>query len=271
MRIAMLSNLFTPVVSGSSTQSQSLARELVRRGHHVFVCTAHVEPVSPREQVIDGVRVYRLPCFRMPKLPLTLNCPWLSYTFLPGNLRRMEAIFRRHRPDVIHLHNHLFDMSLSAAWLRKQCRLPLVCTIHTMVRHARAAYNLVLTPGDRLLLRWLIGDRTDLMICPDGNMDAYVRQAFPRTRRTIVPYGINLPGQGDPATMRRIVETHGLDNKRVILSLGHIHDVRPRLDEIAAMPEILKAFPDARLLIVGKETISAPRALAGDGSASPTP
>src|SRR5207245_910994 len=37
----------------------------------------------------------------------------------------------------------------------------------------------------------------------------------------------------------------------VILSLGHVHNLRDRCDLIAAMPEIIREVPDVHLLIVG--------------------
>ena len=44
LNVCMFSNLFSPVVSGSSVQSGLLSRELIRRGHRVSVVTAHVHP-----------------------------------------------------------------------------------------------------------------------------------------------------------------------------------------------------------------------------------
>ena len=37
----------------------------------------------------------------------------------------------------------------------------------------------------------------------------------------------------------------------IILSLGHLHEIRNRKELIEAMPEVLKRFPTAKLLIVG--------------------
>ena len=53
--VLMLSNLYPPIVSGSSTQTSSLARELSKRGHKVIVITARVENASPKYEEKDGV------------------------------------------------------------------------------------------------------------------------------------------------------------------------------------------------------------------------
>jgi len=258
----MFSNLYPPVVSGSATHSSSLVGELKQRGHRPFVITARVNADSPPYEEIDSIPVYRLPCLRMPKLPIALNFPWISYTFTPGNLRRIEAILRRRRPDVLHQHNHMFDTALSSTWARRQLKIPLALSIHTMIRHANPLYNILLYPGDRIALRCLVAQRSDLLILPDCNMQQYVAQAFPTSPTVLVPYGINLLPDADPAEVRRLREKHNLNGKRVILSLGHVHEVRNRRDLISALPEVRKAFPDVVVLIVGKEASETPRTLA---------
>ena len=130
MKICMLSNLFTPVVSGSSTQSESLSRELRRRGHRPFVITARVDKKTQAYDEIEGVPIYRLPAIRLPRLPISMNFPWLSYTFTPGNMRRIEKIFIKHKPDIIHLHNHMFDLSFTGILMQQRFSIPLYYNSH---------------------------------------------------------------------------------------------------------------------------------------------
>ena len=264
LSVCMFTNLFRPVVSGSSTQSATLSRELVRRGQKPFVITARVDPDTPEYEEVDGVPIYRLPCIRLPKMPISLNFPWFSITFTPGNQRRIAEILHRHKPDVIHLHNHMLDMAFSAVRMSRQFHLPLLVTIHTMIHHTTPIYNAVLYPADRILLRCLVTDKADVLLCPDINIEGDVHEAFRTTSTEIVPYGISFAGEPTQDQIERIEATHNLASKRVILSLGHVHDVRCRRDEVRAMPEILKAFPDAVLVIVGAETTDIPRKLAGE-------
>jgi len=251
LKVCMLSNLYPPVASGSSIQSSSLARELARRGTRVVVVTARVDTGTAYHERVDNVDVYRLPALRLPRLPIAMNFPWLSFTFTPANARRLEAIYGQHAPDVLHLHNHMFDLGLSAARARRRLGLPLVVTIHTVIRHSFWLYNLALIPADRLLLRRAVIDQSEAVICPDANIVEYARQAWDRTDTWLVPYGITAPerpGDGQIADLRT---RHGLHGKRVILSLGHLHSIRNRTDLIAALPHVLRSQPDVRLLIVG--------------------
>jgi len=249
--VCMLSNLYPPVVSGSSTQLVSLSRELAQRSCQTVVITAKVAEDSEEYEEVDGVCVYRLPAIRLPKMPISLNFPWLSYTLTPRNLRRIESIINRHNPDVLHLHNHMFDLALCAVLMRKRNKRPLVITIHTVIKHARNFYNLLLYPADRMFLKHLVINQADALVCPDLNIKGYVRDAFGKFDVALVPYGISLPETSVKEWVKLLRTKYHLNGKRVILSLGHVHEIRNRKDLIEALPSILEVFPNTVLLIVG--------------------
>jgi glycosyltransferase involved in cell wall biosynthesis len=256
--ILMLSNLYPPVVSGSSTQTSSLAREFSKRGHKMVIITAQVDDMSPNFEETDGVIIYRLPALRLPRLSVAFNFPWLNYTFTPSNLKRIQKIIEECKPDVIHLHNHMFDLGLSAAFFSKTNKIPLVLTLHTVIRHSSKFYNLFLLPIDRYLLKSFVVDNADQVICPDFNISLYAREVFKRKDSVIVPYGIDLHMMPDPEVIRDISARHNLGDKKVILSLGHIHEIRNRKDIIMAMPDILKVFPNTVLVLVGALSTDSP-------------
>jgi 1,2-diacylglycerol 3-alpha-glucosyltransferase len=260
--ILMLSNLYPPVVSGSSTQTAALSRELVKRGHKVIVITARVNPLSYEYEQDHGVLIYRLPALRLPKLTISFNFPWLSYTFTRANIQRITNIVKQHSPDVIHLHNHMFDLGLSASLLRKNTNIPLVITLHTVVRHSSNFYNFFLLPVDRLVLKSVIVDKADQVLCPDFNIKQYAKEVFKREDPVIVPYGIDTDACIDKEEIRKLCEKYNLDGKHVILSLGHVHEIRNRKDLILALPKILKTFPNAVLLLIGAISTSTPGEIA---------
>jgi glycosyltransferase involved in cell wall biosynthesis len=247
----MLTNLYPPIVSGSSTQSAALARDLARRGCRVAVITANVGGARFKHDREDGVDVYRLPARLLPRLPIALNFPWLSYTFTPANLRRIDQIVTQHAPHVLHLHNHMFDLALSAVVVRLRHRIPLVTTIHTVLRHARPLYNLVLSPLDRFVLKHTVIRSSDAVICPDWNIEQYVTGTFQRSNAFLVPYGIDAPTIPAAEDVESLRKQFALAGKRVILSLGHVHELRNRRELIEALPAVLKVFPNAVVVMVG--------------------
>jgi glycosyltransferase involved in cell wall biosynthesis len=260
----MFSNLFPPVVSGSATQSSFLSHQLAARGHHVSVITARVSPDAPAKEIREGVEIHRLPALRLPALPIALNFPWLSYTFTPANLARIRRILAEHPPDVLHLHNHMFDLAFSTAIMSRWRRVPFAVTIHTMIQHARPGFNALLRPVDRLVLGKLVVRRAGAVLCPDVNIQEYVFQAFGRRDAAIVPYGISLPATAPAARIEELRSQHGLADHRVILSLGHVHEIRNRKELVAAMPRVLGVVPNALLLIVGAVATETPARLARD-------
>jgi glycosyltransferase involved in cell wall biosynthesis len=256
--ILMLSNLYPPVVSGSSTQTCSLARELSARGHKVVVITAHVDHNSPAYEETDGVVTYRLPAFKLPRLSVAFNFPWLNYTFTLSNLKQIQKIIEDYKPEVIHLHNHMFDLGLSAAILSKKNKIPLIVTLHTVIRHSSSLYNLFLLPVDRYILKSFVVDKAAQVLCPDFNIARYAQETFKRKDPIIVPYGIDMHLQPDTKVMEKISSKHNLDGKNMILSLGHIHEIRNRKDLILALPHILKVFPNTILMMVGALSTDSP-------------
>jgi 1,2-diacylglycerol 3-alpha-glucosyltransferase len=247
----MFSNLYPPVVSGSSTQSGLLAREFARRGKQVSVITAKIDHESRDYEEVDGVHIYRLPCIRLPKMEIALNFPWLNYTFTPQNMRRITEIIKKRKPDILHLHNHMFDLAFSAILVRKKFHIPLVITIHTVIKHSQRLYNLILSPLDRILLKRTVINNADHIISPDDNIRKYVEDVFGVKNTTIVPYGIEIPKEPRKSRVSKLRQKFNLNNRRVILSVGHVHKIRDRKDLIEAMPMVLERMPSAVLLIVG--------------------
>ena len=250
-RIAMLTNLFHPVATGSTTQTQGLAKALSELGHQIVIITPHLDTKSPRHEIIDGFEVYRIPTLRLPRMSIALNFPWLNWTFWPANLRRIESILKSHDIDILHIHNHMFDMAFSGVVMKSRLNIPTVLTIHTVIKHSISAFNFFLYPADRFFLRHTVVRRVNAVICPDENIKDYLREAFSRNDGSIIPYGISLPAHPGSKVEQEIVTRFSLKGRRIILSLGHVHALRNRLDLIRAMDEIKTKFPEVLLLIVG--------------------
>ena len=53
---------FLPHVGGVENYTYHMAKELVKKGHEVTICTSNVEKVQVYEN-LQGINVYRLPCY----------------------------------------------------------------------------------------------------------------------------------------------------------------------------------------------------------------
>ena len=249
--ICMLSNLYYPVVSGSSTFIQALSRELVCRGHQVVVITARIAG-SPATETIDGYTVYRLPAIRLPRMPIAFNFRYLTITYLPSNLKRVRSICEKHRFDVMNVHNHIFDMGLVAVHMKRRLNIPLVLTLHTAVYHTNPAYDRILKFLDLTLARPLIVKQADRVISPGVLGQEYLNERHGVTDSPLIPYGVDLPRAVNDAEVEALRTRYRLGKGPVILSLGHVHANRNRKSLVLAFFQILKVFPNAKLLIVGE-------------------
>ena len=63
MKILVLIHEFPPVGGGGGRAAQDICRGLTERGHEVTVLTAHLKGL-PKKELVDGIRVLRLPSLR---------------------------------------------------------------------------------------------------------------------------------------------------------------------------------------------------------------
>jgi glycosyltransferase involved in cell wall biosynthesis len=105
MKVCMLIEWLPPLFSGAARQALQLAPHLKAHGVDVFFVGSLVDPQSPREDTLNGFRVYRVPFSTgiKPKRLIGLV-----------ELCRLLAS-RRHDFDVLHLHG-AYHVTLGAAW-----------------------------------------------------------------------------------------------------------------------------------------------------------
>jgi glycosyltransferase involved in cell wall biosynthesis len=89
------------------------------------------------------------------------------------------------------------------------------------------------------------------------NVVDYSLREFGKLSTALIPYGIQLSSSTD-GVQTELRQRFGLEGKRLILSVGHLHSMRNRKDLILSMPTILRDFPKAVLLIVGSVSTQLP-------------
>jgi glycosyltransferase involved in cell wall biosynthesis len=250
MRVALVNNFFSPRTSGSAHITADLARELAARGHSVLVVTSAYAD-EPEDERRDGYRVVRLPSWSLPKLKLAMNYD-VTFTMSPRNYRRLARLLDDFAPDVVHQHGQFFDLTwMTAIWARRH-GVATVLTVHTPLIHTTPAYRLILWLADMLLPRFFIAVGRPHVVTCDWFMDAYVRRRYrlPDDRYISIPIGIHadrLRG-GDGTDVRHELE---LDDRPIVLSIGHVIPLRDRLALVDAMPHLIEKRPDTAVVVVG--------------------
>ena len=117
MKILTVLTYYRPHTSGLTIYAERLAKAFVKRGHEVTVMTTQYDPDLPREEMMDGVRVIRVPvAFRISK-------GVIAPTF---GLVATKLVFEH---DVVQLHLPQFDAP-GVAFRARLFGKPSVLTYH---------------------------------------------------------------------------------------------------------------------------------------------
>ncbi len=125
MKILVLIHEFPPVGGGGGHVALDIARGLQKRGHEIVLLTAHLRGL-PKEEIVDGMRVLRMPSFRREAFRASL----LSMAaYIARGLWVCFRLSNVWRPDVIHVH---FAVPAGVlAWVfSRLTKIPYVLTAH---------------------------------------------------------------------------------------------------------------------------------------------
>lgn len=206
-----------------------LNREFVRRGHESHVASRGGRLVAAIQQ--EGGRHH--PIDIASKNPFT--APWRAV--------QLRRLFGRIRPSLIHARSRV------PAWLavlaNRRPRLPFVTTVHGLNRVN--PYSRVMTLGDQV-------------ICISELVAAYVQRHYgvPAARITVIQRGVDLgffdPARVDHAFIEAFRRDHGLEGRRVALSVGRITWLKDYESFIRAVALARERRPELVGVIAGGAT-----------------
>ena len=249
MRILLVNAFFPPRTTGSAHFSLDVARRFAAAGHEVTVLTTDVDG-APRDERQGGVRIVRLPARSVNARRLSFNYT-LPFVVRRGVLREVMRVMREVEPDVVHQHGQFFDLTFVTTIAARRLGVPRVLTVHTPLVHTGAVLRRFIPLVERTVLRAASAPGAPTVVGVDRSV-CELAQARLRPRRGVrfIPATLEIDRfrRGDGARIRR---AHGLGDRPVILSLGHVIPTRSRLPLIRALPEILERHPDAITLVVG--------------------
>jgi glycogen synthase len=239
MRIALVTPEYpdTPGMGGIGTNAATLAQELTRRGHEVFVV---MPDVADRQYAVAGVAVHKL---RRPRLPDPHAAALLTR-------RRIARLVARLGVDVV----HAAEYGALAWWIARWSAVPVVTRLATptyvveelnrrragqprtavrrwmernQAKHSAAVYAPTRSIADRVGGDWGPG-LPEIEIISNAIDVSAVRRAAER------PPALELP--------ERFLAFYGrLERRKGVDTLGR------------ALPRILSAHPDLHAVVVGSD------------------
>ncbi|HNB40085.1 MAG TPA: glycosyltransferase, partial [Anaerolineales bacterium] len=128
MKILTVLTYYRPHTSGLTIYAERLAHAFVKRGHQVTVMTTQYDPSLPREEVMDGVKVIRVPVLARVSKGV------LAPTF------GLVATKLAWEHDVVQMHLPQFDAP-GVAFRARLFGKPAVLTYHCDIQLPQGVFN----------------------------------------------------------------------------------------------------------------------------------
>jgi glycosyltransferase involved in cell wall biosynthesis len=223
VKILFILTYYRPHVSGLTIYVERLARALAARGHEVTILTSQYLKTLPPEEIMDGVRVVRVPVwFRFNK-----------GVFMPGFAA--AALREIGNAEVVSIHLPQVEAALSALLTRLRGRKPLI-TYHCDLEMPPLWYGKIVNR----ITYWnnlLAGRLADTIV-------AYTED-FARHSPFLSRFaGPGLAARSDPQTAKQAAHPGG--KVRVILPPVLIPDPTP--EGVEALRQRIKLAPDDHVI-----------------------
>jgi PEP-CTERM/exosortase A-associated glycosyltransferase len=241
-----------PAHSGYTFRTRALMKAQVAKGWEVAGVTGvrHPEP-GPDGETVDGLTFYRTPPIAPARAPIR---EWREIGALA---KRVEALAREWKPDVLHAHSPVLD-GLAALRVGKKLGIPVIYEIRAFWEDASVGNG---TGREGSLRYWLtkqlethaVKSADAVAVICEGLRGDLIARGIDADKITVSPNGVDLELFGDPTPRDdALAGTLGLAaDDAVIGYIGSFYDYEGIDDLIAAMPALVAAQPKARLLLVG--------------------
>jgi len=241
MNILIALTYYRPWTSGLTIYTERLARGLAARGHPVTVLTSQYDPALPRVERLDGVQVVRAPVlFRVSK-----GVIMPTFGFLATRFTRWA--------DVLSIHLPQFDAA-GLALRGRLFRKPTVLTFHCDLQLPAGIFNRV-TNAVVDMANLAAGTLADAIVSYTQDYathSAYLSRFTNKVRIIPPPVEMPVPTPEAIASFRR---RWSLDGHHVIGFAARLATEKGVEVMLQALPRVLNAYPDARVLFAGPTNI----------------
>ncbi len=239
MKIAMLVPYFFPHFGGTEKYVKDLSQEMISRGHEVTVITNNVpkEAGAPAEEIMEGIKVKRLPAMNFVYLPVSTKF----------RLKMLKGF------DVVHSHCPPFGFTRA---VRGRLRVPHIATYHCDTTVSEKFLGVRMPKFAIKTVEWLT-NMYARMILPTVDAIINTTESYASTSPVMknlphhaVPIGIHFETFDESRKKQGITEEKR-DRKKVLF-LGRLAANKGIDYLVHAIPLVLKEVPDAKFVICGE-------------------
>jgi glycosyltransferase involved in cell wall biosynthesis len=238
MKILTVLTYYRPHTSGLTIYAERLARAFVKRGHEVTIMTTQYDPSLPREEMMDGVKVIRVPVlFRVSK-------GVIAPTF---GLVATKLVWQH---DVVQMHLPQFDAP-GVALRGRLFGKPAVLTYHC---------DLLLPPGFfNRIVNTVVDFQNNMAGILSNHIVTYTQDYADNSpylsnyasKLTPILPPVELPSPL-PGAVEAFAEKHHVKDRKPVIGMAARFAAEKGVEVLLdALPAILKKFPKAQVLYAG--------------------
>ena len=239
MKILTVLTYYRPHTSGLTIYAERLARAFVKRGHEVTVMTNQYDPSLPLEEIMDGVKVIRVPVIaRVSKGVLAPTFGWVA-----------TKLTWQH--DVVQLHLPQFDAP-GVAFRARLFSKPAVLTYHCDVQLPQGWFNrfvnFVLDFQNNMA--GLLASHIVTYTRDYADHSPYLSRFASKLTPILPPVEMPLP---TPEAVSAFAERHRIKERKPVIGMVTRFASEKGVEILLeALPTILKKYPNAQVLYAGQ-------------------
>jgi glycosyltransferase involved in cell wall biosynthesis len=238
MKILTVLTYYRPHTSGLTIYAERLARAFVQRGHQVTVMTTQYDPSLPREEMMDGVKVVRVP------VAARVSKGVLAPTF---GLVATKLVAQH---DVVQLHLPQFDAP-GVAFRARLLGKPAVLTYHCDLLLTRTWFNRLVNfvVDFQNNMAGLLANHIVTYTQDYADNSPYLSRYASKLTPILPP--VELPSPA-PQAVSAFAEAHRTKERRPVIGMAARLAAEKGVEVLLdALPIILKKYPKAQVLFAG--------------------
>jgi glycosyltransferase involved in cell wall biosynthesis len=238
MKILTVLTYYRPHTSGLTIYAERLARAFVKRGHQVTVMTTQYDPSLPLEEMMDGVKVLRIPvAARVSKGVIAPTFGWVA-----------TKLVAQH--DVVQMHLPQFDAP-GVAFRARLLGKPAVLTYHCDLFLTRTWFNRLVNAVVDFQNNMAGRLANHIVTYTQDYADNSPYLSLYASKLTPILPPVELPIPTPEAVFAFAREHHINERKPVIGMAARLAAEKGVEVLLDALPIILKKYPKAQVLFAG--------------------
>lgn len=253
MRILHILDHSLPLHSGYTFRTVAILAQQRALGWETLHLTgAKQGPSDTMDQMVDGWHFYRTAPGRQWWARLPVLRQW---SVIRGLARRLRQLALQLKPDILHAHSPALN-AIAALGVGRALGIPVVYEVRAFWEDAAADHGSSRPGGLRYRLTRMLENhalrRADAIttICEGLRQDLCAR-GLPSDKITVIPNAVDLAAFGVPAVQPGLARNLGLEGHPVIGFIGSFYAYEGLALLLRAMPRMLDAAPQLRLLLAG--------------------